>query len=513
METETGAEPRPASRSASLPRPAVARDPQASRNPLTAGGWSGLSFIAANIIGGFVYYPLARRLTPEDFGLYAEANLLYLGAVLLAETAVVRALVQMQAERAALAQAAVWLATALGIVGAAVCVAAAPLMAAIFREGELLPLLLVMAPGVVVAGLGAAPHALLFRELDFRRKALPETLSLALGGIAALVAAFAGLGVYSLAAMALVQTATSTTVAWRVCRLRPRWSLPDGAVLRRMASFTLTLGAGDVARYLRLNTDYALTGRLLGTTALGVYSMAWATSAGPNLFISAFTGPAGYAVYARLQHDRERLRRVFLSALRVIGSAALPVCLGAVVVAPDLVPVALGDGWDATIGPLMILFVLQLIRTVSAPAAGLILALGHSRLYALVGAAGLPATVIAVLVGTRGGVEGVAWAMLAAVGGVSLVFLALGLRLLRIRPADLAQAFTIPAALTVAVVPCVALARWLLLWQWETPTVLRLAVAIGAGLLAALLLIWRLWPTLRADFLRLRHALPEDSAP
>ena len=90
MDTETSTQPQPASHSAF-------RTPHSApvRNPLTAGGWSGLSFIAANIIGGFVYYPLARRLNPEDFGLYAEANLLYLGAVLLAETAVVRALVQM----------------------------------------------------------------------------------------------------------------------------------------------------------------------------------------------------------------------------------------------------------------------------------------------------------------------------------------------------------------------------------------------------------------------------------
>ena len=480
------------------------------RNPLTAGGWSGLSFILANVIGGVIYYPLARRLTPEDFGLFAGANLLYLAATLLAETAVVRALVQMPGERASLMQAALWLSAALGVVGAALCAAAAPLMVAIYGDGELLPVLLVMAPGVAASGLGAAPHALLFRDLDFRRKTIPMTASIALGGVAALAAAFAGLGVYSLVAMTLVQAVTSTVTAWWVCRLRPRWSLPDGPVLRRMASFTVTLGAGDLARYARLNTDYALTGRLLGTSALGVYSIAWATSVGPQLFIGAFTGQVGYALFARLQHDRERLRRVFLSALRLIAAAALPVSLGAIVVAPDLVPVALGEGWEAAVGPVMVLFVLQLVRTVSAPAAGLILALGHSRLYALVGAAGLPATVLAVLIGTRGGVTGVAWGVLVAVGAVSLVFLVLGLRLLRVSDRELAQAFALPLALTADAVPAVALARALLLWRWEAPVPLRLAAAILAGLLAGLAVARRQWPSLRADFLRLRHALPAD---
>src|SRR5262249_51608631 len=150
------------------------------------------------------------------------------------------------------------------------------------------------------------------------------------------------------------------------------------------------LGAGDLALYARLNTDYALTGRLLGTASLGVYSLAWATSVGPQLFITAFTGRVGYAVYARLQADRERLREVFLSGLRLVATAAVPVPAGAIIVAPDLVRVALGPRGDAAVGRVMVLFALQLVRTVGGPGASLILALGHTRLYATLGAAALP---------------------------------------------------------------------------------------------------------------------------
>ncbi len=481
------------------------------RNPLAAGGWSGLSFLAANAIGLLVYPVLSRRLEPDDFGLFTQANLVYLALVMIAEGAVGLALVQLQGDRDRLARAALWLSAGLGGLGTALCIAAAPLMIAIYGDRELLPLLLLLAPGVLLNALGAVPHALLARELDFRRKTLPETLSIALGSVAGLVAALAGLGVYSLAVMSLTTGTVSSVAAWWVCRPRPRLSHPDREAMRRLAAFTATLAGGDLALYARLNADYALTGRLLGAGPLGVYSLAWATSAGPQLVIGAFTGRVGYSLFARLQHDRERLRAVFLSGLRIVATAALPVSLGAMVVTPDLVPVALGARWEAAIEPVAVLFALQLVRTVCSPGASLILALGHTRLYALIGVAALPATVAAVLLGTRGGVTGVSAAVLVAVGSTSLVYLVTALRMLNIRAGELRHVFSIAAALTLASLPALAATRALLLDVRETPAPLRLAAAICAGVVAGLLALWRLWPSLRVDVMRLRHALAVES--
>lgn len=479
--------------------------PVLSRNPLSAGGWSGLSFIAGNLIGGLLYIPLARRLTPADFGLFAEANLLFLALNLLAEGAVLQVLVQLRGDPDRLARAALWLGTALGLLGTVLCLLGAPLLAAIYDDPVLVPLLALMAPGIVLAGLGVVPHALLARALDFRRKTLPETLSVAVGGAAALAAAFAGLGAYSLGLMSVVQPAVSTATAWWVAGRRPRWSRPDRHDLRRLTRLWAGIAAGDVALYARLNTDYALTGRLLGAEALGVYSVAWATSAGPLLFITAFTGRVSFAVFSHLQHDRPRLRRVFLSAVRVIAAAAVPVFLAAVVLTPDLVPVLLGRRWQAAVAPAAVLFGLQLARTLAGPGASLVLALGHGRLYALLGLAALPATVLAVLIGTHGGVTGVAVAMLLAVGGTSAAYLVVGWRLAGAGARDALAALRPGGVAALVAVPTVALARGLtVVAGW--PATARLAFALALGIAALIAVAWRLWPGLRTDLERLRRA-------
>lgn len=484
-----------------------------SRNPVTAGGWSGVSFIAGNAIGGFAYIPLARILGRDDFGLYAEANLLYLALVLLAEGAVVQALVQVRGDQVRLARAALWLSVVVSLIGTALYIAGAPLMARIYDESPLLPMLLLMSPGVLASGLGAVPHALLSREMDFRRKTLPETVSVGLGGLCALVAAVAGLGVYSLAVWAVVGPVVSSAMAWRLVSVRPGWSRPDGGALRQMVRLWSGVSAGDVALYARLNTDYALTGRILGKGPLGVYSIAWSTSAGPQLFINAFTGRVGFAVFSKLQQDVERLRRVFLSSVTVTAAAALPLFLSTIVVAPDLVTVTLGSKWEAATGPVMILFMLQLVRTVCGPGSSLVLAMGHSRLYAFIGLAVLPGTVVAILLGTRGGVTGVAVAMTIAVGSASLMYMAVAVRLLRIGVRDLVRAGDAGISLTLRTVPLILVIELGLRWPWEAPAFLRLALALGAGLM--LLTHMAMSPTfpLRAEIARLQRALPEDDDP
>lgn len=484
---------------------------KASRNPLAASGWSGVGFIVSNIVGVVASPLLARRLGQDDFGLFAEVNLVYLAVVLLSEGTILQALVQMRGDRARLGRAGLWLSLMLGLLGGALCVAAGPVMARIYDDAELTPLLLLMAPSVVISALGAVPHALLARELDFRRKALPEALAVFAGGVATIAAAFAGMGVYALALGASAGACASTGAAWWVCRPRPRFSRPDRDTMRRMSGFAVTLSGGELAVYARLNTDTALTGRLLGSGALGVYTIAWGSSSGPQAFINAFTSRVGYALFAQLQHDRARLRAVFLAGLRIVAAAALPVSLCSIVLARDIVIVLLGSKWEAAVAPLMVLFLLQLVRTVCGPGASLLLALGRARLYSTVGLAMLPLTLVGVLVGTRGGITGVAIAMLIAVGGASLVYLLIALRMLAIRGAELAQSFIVPAALTVATVPPVALTRAVFAVA-GAPEPVRLSAAIVAGIAAAFFTLRRVRSSLHADLRLIETALPEEGA-
>jgi O-antigen/teichoic acid export membrane protein len=281
--------------------------------------------------------------------------------------------------------------------------------------------------------------------------------------------------------------------------------------VRRILTFGLPASGGDLALYTRLNADYALTGRRLGADLLGVYTLAWTAAAAPAAVITSYFGSVSYATFSRLQRDRARLRAVYLSITRLIAAVALPLFLSAVFVRSELITVLYGEKWLGMFGPLLPLFLLQGVREVCRPGAALTLATGHNRVYMFCGLAMLPLTVAAVLVGTRSGITGVAWAMLIAVGGASLVWPAIALVVLRPRAAELWRTAGVPLLLAAVTAPAVALTRAALDAAGLPPGV-RLAAAILAGA-AAFLIAGRLClRSLRADFTRLRETLPDDES-
>ncbi len=195
-------------------------------SPLGAAGWSTVSFVIAQALGSLLYLPLARILDADQFGMYAAVVIVYGAITLLAQDALMLALIRLPGSEHAqglsrddLAAATTWLSVAVGLTGALLCALSAWPVAHFYDDDRLRPLMVALAPAVLFAALGSTPFALLARELDFRRRTVPETAALGLGGLVALVAGLLGTGVYSLAAWTLTRTAVGAATAW--------WVLPD----------------------------------------------------------------------------------------------------------------------------------------------------------------------------------------------------------------------------------------------------------------------------------------------
>ncbi len=481
-------------------------------NPLSAGGWAVATFIAGAALGALLYIPLARLLERADFGLFAEATLVYSGITLAVELSLIRALVRTPGDRDELAQATLWLSVLVGIIGALLCGLSGLPMALIFNEPKLVGLLALLAPAVLAVALGSVPHALLSRELDFRRKMLPETISVGVGAVIAVGAALLGAGVYSLVIYPLCRVTVNTIVAWLVVAWRPTRRAPQWATMRRLLAFGLPASGGELALYARFNVDYAIAGRLLGSDALGVYSLAWSAADRPALFINSFFGNVGYATFARLKQQEQhfaQLRQIYLSATRLIATIALPLFLGATLVRQELVTVVFGSKWAGTIEPLLPLFILQALWVIFYPSVSLVLAFGQSRTYIAINSASLVLTIVAVLIGANYGILGVSWAMLGAVGLTSLVWGALAWRLLRPEPSALWETLKIPFLLAATTLLATALMQWLTA-MLGLPGIVRLGAAILTAAFVFSFGAWRCWPTLRQDFNQLREKLPEE---
>src|SRR5262249_7726420 len=169
----------------------------------------------------------------------------------------------------------------------------------------------------------------------------------------AMAAAMRGAGVFALAVHAVVAEAVELIALWIVVPWRPsrHWRYPELAELFR---FGWPLAGRRALDYLVAYGDRVLIGYAFGPAALGLYALALRLVRGVALGISGIFERVGFPVFARTQGDLERSRRGFLDALRVQTALTFPVVIGVALVAPELVPLALGGAWVGAVGLMQI---------------------------------------------------------------------------------------------------------------------------------------------------------------
>ena len=161
--------------------------------------------------------------------------------------------------------------------------------------------------------------------------------------------------------------------------------------------------------------DYLFVGRILGTAALGYYTLAYRL---PQFVIGSFmaiVGKVGMPILSRTQQDASELRRVFLLYLRYVGVFAFPAGAGMALLADLIIEVFYTGKWALSIDPLRILAIALAIGPVSFLPGILYKAVNRPDILTRLATVKVPFAVAALWLGTRGGIQGVALAQLAVV--------------------------------------------------------------------------------------------------
>ena len=161
--------------------------------------WSVGSQVGRQTLSFAVGIALARLLTPAIFGQVAMVVVVTGFAGMLTDFGFGAALVQREDVAERHLSSVFWLNIGGGVLLTAIFALAAPLVAAFYREETLETLTVVFSLSFILGSFGIVQRTLLIKGLNFRRLAEIEMASVALGGVAAIVAAIYGWGVWSLA--------------------------------------------------------------------------------------------------------------------------------------------------------------------------------------------------------------------------------------------------------------------------------------------------------------------------
>lgn len=292
---------------------------------------------------------LARLLAPEAFGLVAMGSLVLRFGQYFAQMGIGQALVQRRNLTDDHVRAGFSTSAAVGAVFAAAVWFGAPLAAAAFDAPRLTNVVRVMGLSFFISGLSLTALGLLRREMRFRGIAVAEVSAYVVGYAAVgITMAFTGFGVWSLVAAALSQAAIAAAVYNALARphIRP--------VFKRRP-YTELLGFGSQVsvitflEFVNANLDTMVVGRVRGATPLGYYSRALSLTGMPMYYMSTSLTRVLYPSMSRVQDDRARLGRAYLSIIAVLAGVGLPVALGMSGASREIILVLYGAKWAAAI--------------------------------------------------------------------------------------------------------------------------------------------------------------------
>jgi O-antigen/teichoic acid export membrane protein len=446
---------------------------------------------------------LARFLTPHEYGIASMALLVSMLVVAFSDLGLGAGLVQRANISEEDRSTVFWTSAAFGALLTLIGVGLSGPIASFFGEPDVQPLVAAVSASFVIASLGATHAALLHRQMDFRTIGIRVSASTVVGSVVGVALAASGAGAWSLIAQHLCIGVVSTALLWLSIPWRPRLAYSRRS-LSDLGSFGGKLFGVRLLDYARLNGDKLLVGRVLGSVALGTYTVAFNVVLMPLARMLGAAMDTVLPAFSRLQDDRERMASAWLRVNRLASAVFVPALVGLAVVAPDFVTVLLGDRWSDVSSLLQILAVGVIAQAVSALGIQVLTAL--DRTSALLRFSLVETVVLlgAIVLGLRWGVVGVAAAYSLVHLPTRAYFTWLTTQSLGVPFARFLASLAGVAQACVALVATTLLARGLLL-QAGVPAPLRLVVVIVVG--AAVYLLFCLWraPEIRVELGRVRR--------
>ncbi len=340
--------------------------PDTTNLPLAKRVRSGVSWsVSSSLIGELIRFVrsvvLARLLVPEDFGLFGMALTIVAAMTALTTLGLDRTIVvnrfgtrdELKAHLDT-----VWSVELIRSLVIALLVSASAFpMSRFYGQAQLHVIIPVLGLISLVQGFQNIGLALLRKEISFARIFWYELATNVTGITLTVALAVVMRNVWALVIGLLLTAALGTVLSYVFHPYRPRLALEKLALRRALSlgKFTLVIA---VASYVINMADNVMGGRLLGTGALGNYSLAFNIASAPISVVVFSLGTVLFPAYAEItDQNPKRLElaftKVFSISLMIMLTIAVPLFL----LAGEIVQLLFGGRWTTagTVLPILAL--------------------------------------------------------------------------------------------------------------------------------------------------------------
>lgn len=373
--------------------------------------WTGMTKLLGQSISWFSTIFILRILSPDDYGLMGMATVFLSLVQHLNEMGLGAAIVHEEKLTRKDLSTIFWFNLAIGIGFYLMIFSMAPFIAMFFQNEKIALLIRVLGVSLVLGSLRAVPFSMLIKEMSFDKKSKAEMASNLISGVTALILAYAGYGVWSLAISFVILNISLTAFVIYYYPWRPDLVFHLGRV-RELLRFGRKVLASRLLFYGYGKADFLIIGKILGERSVGFYSIAADISGRVIDVLSEILSQVSFSFYAKLQGDPAALRRYFLKLSKLVSLIGFPIFIGLILVGPDLFSVLLTEQWLSAVPIFQILCAAALVKTLAIVIPPFLLAIGRADIqlkYTFLCALVMP---LSFAFGSIFGLSGIAYAWL-----------------------------------------------------------------------------------------------------
>ena len=343
--------------------------------------WTSLSSIIIAILQLAQVSILARYLSPSDFGLMAIVSVVIGFSALFMDMGISSAIIHKQDISHKQLSSLYWLNIFAGSVLFFIVYFSSSMISQYYNEIQIIPLIQLLALTFFISAIGNQYRILNQKYLRFNRLAKVEIASASTAFFVAVICALNGYGVYSL----VYATLTSVSISNLIFMLqglrehKPSF-LYKHSEIKSLISFGLFQMGERSINYFNSQFDVILIGKLLGTEALGIYSVAKTLVMKPAQIINPIITKVTFPIMSIVQNDKKQLKNIYLKTINYLCSVNFPIYIAIAILAEPLVLFLFGDKWVESIVILQILSAYFMFRSIGNPVGSLQLAKGRADL-------------------------------------------------------------------------------------------------------------------------------------
>lgn len=372
--------------------------------------WSAVDQLLRQGLFFAISVTMARLVAPEAYGTVAALGLFTGIASTLVDGGLSSALIQKQGSTLVDESTVFWFNLAAGLLMGLALFLCASWIAGFYGIAVLLPITQIYAFQFLLGACNSVQNTLFAKHLDFKTPLKISFVSTLLSASVGIFLAWKGCGVWALVVQSMTSAALQSILLWKLSSWRPAFtfSLDSFRSLFRFGGFLFLSRLINII-YLQFYT--LIIGKWYGVHELGIYNRAEATKQLPTGVLSEILSRVAFPIFSQTADDPGRLLRGLRLSIRGAMFLNIPMMLGLACVAEPLILTLFGPVWASAIPLLQILALAGLLWPVHVLNLSLLQAMGHSGKFLQVEIVKKVVGISLVVVGSRYGTHGMAWAM------------------------------------------------------------------------------------------------------